>query len=158
MPSRSGAPVRRRLTNRIGVSLVELTVAITLVGIATAIAVPKMNDIANQNKVLRAAQTLQIEIQQAFVIAGRNRTPVTVRWNTSSVQLQVANLAGNIVFRRASLGEGGQGLKAAEVTVSPAVFTVFPNGLAADTMLITLSRRNYSKTIRVSRAGMVRIQ
>lgn len=130
----------------------------TLLGIAAAITVPKMNDIANQNKVQRAAQALQIEVQQAYAIAGRNRTPVTLRFSSANVELRSTNLAGSTVFRRVALGQGSHGLEAAGVTMVPAVFTVYPNGLAADTLVIKLSSRSYSKTIRVSRAGMVRIQ
>jgi hypothetical protein len=35
---------------------------------------------------------------------------------------------------------------------------VFPNGLAADTMYVRLSRNGFTKVLRVSRAGIVRLQ
>lgn len=129
---------------------------IVIIGIAARVALPRISDITNQNRVTRGAQALQIEIQQAFAIAGRNRAPVTVRWNSGTVELQLTNRAGTTVYRRAALK--GYGLEAANVSVSPAVFTVFPNGIAGDSLVVRLTRPGHSASIRVSRAGMIRIQ
>jgi len=54
--------------------------------------------------------------------------------------------------------QAGLGLTAADVTVYPTALTVFPNGLAADTMYIKLTKNGYTKILRVSRAGIVRLQ
>jgi type II secretory pathway pseudopilin PulG len=136
-----------------------MMVAVTIVGIAVALSMPRVQAISNQNKVQRAAQALQQETQQAFAIAGRNRAPVTLRWSAASLQLQTTNLAGTTVYRRLGLGTGGgYGLDTSQVHMTPTTLTVFPNGLAADTLLITLARRGYSRTIRMSRSGMVRIR
>jgi type II secretory pathway pseudopilin PulG len=136
-----------------------MMVAITIIGIAVAMSMPRIQAISNQTRVQRAAQAIQMETQQAFSIAGRNRAPVTLRWVKSTLQLQTTNLAGTTVYRRLGLGAGGgYGLDTNQVTVTPAVLTVFPNGLAADTLLVSLSRRGYSRTIRMSRSGMIRIK
>lgn len=134
----------------------EALVALTVVGIAAALGLPKMQNVANQNRVHRAAQGFQIEVQQAFAIAGRNRAPVTLRWISTAAELQVTSLTGGTVYRRASLK--GYGLKASEATVSPTVLTVFPNGLAAGPLAITIARGTHTKQIQVSRAGMVRVR
>lgn len=134
-------------------------VAVTIIGIAIALSLPKIQAISNQTKVQRAAQAIQMETQQAFAIAGRNRAPVTLRWNSSTLQLQTTNLAGTTVYRRLGLGStSGYSMDAGTVTVSNAALTVFPSGLAADTLLVTLSRSGYSRKIRMSRSGMVRVQ
>jgi prepilin-type N-terminal cleavage/methylation domain-containing protein len=142
-----------------GFTLIEIAVAMVLIGIAAALAIPRITTITNENKIQRATQALQLEVQQAFALAGRNRNPVKVQWNSGSMQLQITNLAGTIVYRRAGLGTGaGYGLTSKEVTVTPATLTVFPNGLAADSLVIALKRNGYAKTLRVSRSGMVRVQ
>lgn len=147
----------RPLRRRSGFSLVEMMVAITIIGIAAALSIPKISAITNETKVQRAAQALQNDVQQAFAIAGRNRSPVALRWVSGSMQLRITNLANTVVFRREGLGtSAGYGLSSSEVTVWPTTLTVFPNGLAADTMFIKLSRKGYTRTIRVSRSGMVR--
>jgi type II secretion system protein H len=141
-----------------GFTLVELLVVVTLMGIAGALSLPKINRISNENKVQRAAQALGLDVQQAFAIAGRNRAPVSIRWVSGTMQLQVTNLTGT-VYRRTGLGTGaGYGLTSSEVTVSKSTLVVFPNGLAEDTLKITLTRNGYTRTVRVSKSGMVRVK
>lgn len=136
-----------------------MLVVVTLIGIGAALTIPKIARIQNESKVQRATQALQLEVGQAFAIAARNRSPVTLRWNSASMQLQVTDRAGSVVYRRLGLGSGGgYGLSSSEVTVVPTPFTIFPNGLAADTLVISLVRSGYKKTVWVSRAGMVRLK
>ena len=137
-------------------SLVEVIVALTIVGIVAALSVPKMNAIGNQNRVLRAAQALQIEAQQAFAVAARNRAPVTLRWSSATSEFQLTNLANTTVYRRRAIT--GYGLIASEVTVTPTVFTVYPNGIAQDSLIVAIQRSPYVKSVHVSRAGLVRIK
>ena len=145
-----------RPPSRAAFSLVEVLVALTIVGILAAISVPKMTTIGNQNRVLRAAQALQMDAQQAFAVAGRNRSPVTLRWDATTAELRLTSLNGSVVYRRRAIT--GFGLTASEVTVSPAIFTVFPNGLAKDSLIITVARSPHSRAVHVSRAGLVRIK
>jgi type II secretory pathway pseudopilin PulG len=135
---------------------VEVIVALTIVGILAAISVPKMYAIGNQNRVHRASQGMQVEAQQAFAVAARNRAPVTLRWNSATAELQLTDLAGTTVYRRRAVT--GYGLLASEVTVTPATFTVFPNGIAKDSLIISIARGTNQKSIHVSRAGMVRVK
>jgi prepilin-type N-terminal cleavage/methylation domain-containing protein len=156
---RLSAPQTRRVTAHSAFSLVEVLVVVTILGIAAAISIPQIARITRQNKVQRAAHALSSEIQQAFAIAGRNRAPVKVSWNSTKMQLQITNFAGSTVYRRTGLGEGaGYGFTSSEVSVTPTTLVVFPTGLAADSLVIGLSKGGFSKTIRVSRAGMVRLQ
>lgn len=155
LPARSSLAVPRRPL-RAAFSLVEVLVALTIVGILAAISVPKMTTIGNQNRVLRAAQALQMDAQQAFAVAGRNRRPVTLRWDAGTAELRLTSLDGSVVYRRRPVT--GFGLIASEVTMSPAIFTVFPTGLAKDSLIITVARAPHRRTIHVSRAGLVRIK
>jgi prepilin-type N-terminal cleavage/methylation domain-containing protein len=142
---------------RRGFTLTEIIVAVGLVGIALYLSLPRVTRLTNQSRVQRAAQTLQAEVQQAFAIAGRNRVPIRLAWNSSALQLQVTNLAGNTVYRRAGMGTGsGFGMNASNISMTPATLTVFPNGLANDSLVIVVSRSGYSRTVRVARSGMIR--
>jgi prepilin-type N-terminal cleavage/methylation domain-containing protein len=143
-------------SRRAAFSLVEVLVALTIVGILGALSLPKMNAVGNQNRVLRAAQGLQIEAQQAFAVAARNRAPVTLRWNSALSELQLTNLANTTIYRRRAIT--GYGLLASEVTVTPTVFTVYPTGLAQDSLIVSIQRSPYIKSVHVSRAGSVRIK
>ncbi len=134
----------------------EVLVAITIVGVVGALSLPKMTAVGNQNRVLRAAQALEIEAQQAYALAARNRAPITLRWNSGVSEFQITNLANTTIYRRRAIT--GFGLLASEVSASPTVFTVYPTGLATDSLIITILRRPYSRSVHVSRAGLVRIK
>jgi hypothetical protein len=72
------------------------------------------------------------------------------------MQLQVTDLAGALVYKRTSYGTGGAyGLTSTEVKMAPATITVFPNGLANDTVGFTVTRTPYSRKFWVSKSGMV---
>jgi len=75
------------------------------------------------------------------------------------MQVRTTNLAGTTIYRTLSLGPGGgYGLSSAEISVAPTTLTVFPNGLANDTLVFSLTRNGYSARIWVSKSGMVRVQ
>ena len=150
---------RRVLSGGGGFSLVEILVALTLVGIALALSLPRVRRLTNQTNVQRAAQALQVEVQQAFALAGRNRAPVTIRWDAGTMQLRITDLAGTTIYRRLGVGVGGgYGLTSSEVAMTPSTLTVFPNGLAADTLVIGVARSGYTRRLWVSRSGIVRLQ
>lgn len=149
-------PARRAVS---GFSLVELLVAVTIIGLAAGLSIPKIAKMQNQTKVHRATRAVSQDVQQAFAIAGRNRAPVKLVWSSSTMQLQVTNMAGNTVYRRLGMGTGGgYGFSSSEVTVTPSTVIVFPNGLASDTLVFQVTRSTFSKKVRVSKSGMVRLQ
>ena len=144
---------------RRGFTILELIVTMTIVGIVGAVTVPKIQQINTQNKVQRAANALQVEVQQAFAIAGRNRQPIQFLWRSDSLQVRVTNSAQTVIYRKTGLGAGYTlNFASSEVTIYPTVLTVFPNGMASDTLYMKVSKSGFSKTVRVSKSGMTRIQ
>jgi type II secretion system protein H len=151
--------VPRAYRLRRGFTLLELMVVVVIGGVIGAAALVKSGSIITQNKIQRAAQRLQTDVQQAYAIAARIRQPVILRWSSSSLEMQVTNRAQTTIYRRTPLGaSSGMNLASSEITVYPTTLTVFPNGLAADTFFVRLSKSGFSRTVRVSRAGMVRLQ
>ena len=146
----------RRGAKRRGFSLVELLVVIMIVAVAMATTIPRVGAVTNQTKVQRANQALQQDVQQAWALAARNRAPIVLKLVTSNMQLQITNLAGTTIYKRTSYGTGGAyGLTSAELRMAPTSITVFPNGLANDTVGFTVVRSSYSRKFWVNKAGMV---
>jgi prepilin-type N-terminal cleavage/methylation domain-containing protein len=149
----------RAAGGKTGFTLFEILVVVFVIGVLGSTAAVKAGKVMTQTKLQRAAQKIQTDVQQAFAIAGRNRRAVVLRWNSGALEMQVTDRAQTTIYRRSGLGPGaGLGLAAADVTVYPTALTVFPSGMAADTMHIRLSKSGFTKVLRVSRAGIVRIE
>jgi hypothetical protein len=101
---------------------------------------------------------MQNDLEAAFAIAVRNRRPIRISWNYTTQQMSVTDRAGSTVFRHTDLGMASFGLRSSDVSCSTSLVEVYPDGLASDTMTVTISRSGATKLVRMSRAGLVLIQ
>ena len=147
-----------RTAARAGFTLLELLTVIVMVGVISAISAGKIHDLMVQQRLARAATVIQTNTEAAFAIASRNRRPIRITWNSSAMQLDVTDRAGTTLYRKVGLGQDPYGLTSGTVTFSRSPLEVYPNGLANDTLLITLASNNVTKKIRISRAGLVNLQ
>jgi prepilin-type N-terminal cleavage/methylation domain-containing protein len=145
----------RRARLRRGFSILELITALVLIGILASISAGKVRDVMTQQRVYRASSVIQTNVEAAWALAARNRRPIEISWNSSNRQMSITDRAGTTSFRRTSLGQDPYGLTTGTVTFSRTRTEVFPDGLANDTLLITLSTYGVTKKIWVSRAGLV---
>ena len=156
-PGQPSVPSRRR---RSGFSLLELTVVLILVGIVTATAGPRISVMRSQQRVSRAAGVIQVQLEKAFAVAGRNRQPMEIVWTASTLTLSVTNRGGTQTYGQAKLGSD-YGLKTGEVTASTSSVEVYPNGLANGTITLTISTvrggTTYTKVVSMTRAGLVKV-
>ena len=151
-PARHG-PARTRL----GFSFIEMMVVVTIAGIIGGLSIGKISAYMTQQRVIKASLSLTNDLQQAFVIAGRTRKPVRIVLDTATMQLSITDRTQSSVMRRVALGTG-YGLTSKNLSFYPsAPLEIYPNGLAADTMAISLRAPGTSRYIRVSRAGMVQV-
>ena len=58
-------------------------------------------------------------------------------------------------YRKKTLGQQAYGFTSGSVTCSTWALDVYPNGFAADTMLITFNLNGVTKKLRMSRTGLV---
>lgn len=142
---------------RAGFTVLELVVVMFVAVLVTGMSMGKLHDISNQQKVIRAASVLRTSTEAAFALATRNRKPIRMTWDASTMQFQVTDRAGTTVFRRIVLNSPAYNLPSGSVTVSASPVEVFPDGLASDTLTIVVNANSVVDTIRVSRAGMVRV-
>ena len=149
---KTGLRVRR------GFTILELMIVIVVAGILMTVGFPKIHDIMVQQRVLRASTAVQNSLEAAFAIAGRNRRPIRISWNSSTMQLAVTDRNGTVFYRRTGLGQDPYGLTSGNVTVSHSPIEVYPNGLANLPDTITLSTGSVTKHVIMSRGGMVQIK
>ncbi|MEO5568592.1 MAG: type II secretion system protein [Gemmatimonadaceae bacterium] len=149
------------LRARPGFSIMELVIVVMLAGVVMSVAGLRVSGMITQQKVVRAASTIQGDMELAFAVAGRNRAPTKLVWSSSAsaVMLRVTNAAGTQEFKRTNLKSIG--IFNGDVTVSSSAVTVFPNGFASDTLSLTISvtknGKTYKRRVRMSRAGLVKV-
>lgn len=135
--------------------MLELITVLVIVGLIASMSVGRIHDIMLQQRVYRAATAVRTNVEAAWSIAARNSRPVRVTWDASTLQLDVTDRLGTTYYRKAGLGQDPYGLTSSAVTFSRSPLEVYPNGLANDTLLITLSMSGVTKKIWISRAGQV---
>jgi prepilin-type N-terminal cleavage/methylation domain-containing protein len=149
-----------RLRARRGFSILELAVVLVLVGIVTGISTGRITAMRAQQQVTRSASLIQTQLEKAFAIAGRNRAPMRIVWNSTSLTLSVTDRAGSITYGYAAL-KNDFGMKSGEVTVSQTPTEVYPNGFANSDLTITIQTSRggttYKKIIYMTRSGLVKI-
>ncbi len=150
-----------RLRTRPGFSLIEMLIVVILVGIVMSIAGVRVSGMMTQQRVIRAAGTIQTDFELAYALAGRNRVPTKITFATSAsaITIKVTNRTGDTTFKTTDLKL--LGLVNGDVTASSNTITVFPQGFASDTLSIQISVTknsiNYKRRVRMSRAGMVKV-
>ena len=151
----------RGLRARPGFSILEMLVVVILVGIVMSMAGVRLSAMMTQQRVIRAASTIQTDMELAFAVAARDRAPIKLVYseNSAAVLFRVTNRAGTMEYKRTDMKP--MGLNAADVTPSSTEVTVFPSGFASDTLSITVSvthnGQTHKRRVRMSRAGMVKV-
>jgi prepilin-type N-terminal cleavage/methylation domain-containing protein len=146
---------------RSGFSILEMLVVVVLVGIIMSVAGVRVSGMMVQQRVIRAASTIQTDMELAFAVASRNREPTKLLFSSSSaaILLRVTNRAGTQEFRSSNLKT--MGLNNGDVTVTSSDVTVFPNGFASTPLTVTVSVTNngvvYKRVVTMTRAGMVKV-
>lgn len=134
-----------------------MLIVISIMGILAATAMRSVGGYTQRSRVARAALVVSSDLQQAFTLAGRQRRPVRVQFVPSSKLMTVRDRTDSTLrFRRRDLGGGD--FKVETAAFSNNTVDVLPNGLATDTLSVTLSSSGVTRTVRMSRAGMVRVQ
>lgn len=136
----------------------ELMIVIVIMGVLVTIGMKGISTYIVQSRVSRAAQSINIDLQSAFLIAARNRQPVRLQWDPTTVTFSITNRAQTQTFRRVGIGPtSGYNLRPTNVSVYPTsgFVEVFPNGLATDSFTVRITKSGYSKRVRMTRAGLV---
>ncbi len=142
--------------NRTGFTLVELVVVMAIMAILTSVAFWRLGPSVIRSKVNRSASTLAADIQYAQLVAAQQRKPVVIIISEPLKSYVIRDAASATVFRERYLGEDTDfGLDLLDATSS--TVEVFPNGVLREAADITVEIEDYSRKVRVTRAGQIRI-
>lgn len=147
---------RKTLLARSGFSMLEMLVVLIVVGILMAIAIPKMARIIRHERVNRAAQVVTQDLQNGFAMAGRQRAPVRLTFYPSTKSYVFTDRATGQVLQRRFLSTGTD-YSVSTLETSTATVDVLPNGIGSTSFWVRLHNGDYSREVRASSAGFVRM-
>ena len=137
--------------------MLELLTVLVIAGVISGLSIGKIGAYMTQQRVMRASASITNDLRQAFALAGRVRQPVRIVIDTTQMMLSITDRAQTSVMRQVSLASDF-GMHSSNITFYPSTpLEIYPNGLASDTMAITIQANGTSRYIRVSRAGMVQV-
>ena len=147
------------LLNRRGFTIVEMFTVLVIGLIVGTLSMGQFSAYLARQRVVSASEGIANDIRAAFAIPGRIRRPVRIRIDTAAMQLLVTDRSQSTTYRKTAFGSR-YNLLGKNVTYYPssAPFEIYPNGLASDTMLVTLTSSGMTKWIRVSKGGMVQVK
>jgi len=142
--------------------MIELLIVFTVFGLVVMMSIRSVGDTLRRDKASKAASILGADVEQAFAIAARQRTPVMLASDRANRTFSIIDRGTTtIVYRRHSFRKSGDygvdSLYANRDTV-----VIMPNGIATNSMDITLRFIStggtvYTKKVAVSVGGMVRV-
>ncbi len=146
-----------RIARIAGYTLIELVVVIVIAGILMSVGVVRLAPAVLHANVRAAANVVAGDLQYAQNLAVRYRKPIAVIVASATKQYLIRDRddATN-VYRTRLLGpETDFGLD--ELTSWPTSVELFPNGVARETMVVTLGLGGFQREVRLTRAGQIRI-
>jgi type II secretion system protein H len=143
--------------SRRGFSIIELIAVVSILGVMATIVGPAMSRIVRHNRVNRATTVITSDLQNAFAVAARQRQPVRIQADAASRSYQFVDRATGAVLRiRTFYGDTSE-YKLETLVFQPSTIDVFPSGVSSAPLTINLSNGDYSKQIKASTAGFVRV-
>jgi prepilin-type N-terminal cleavage/methylation domain-containing protein len=144
-----------RLTG--GFTLIEMVIAITVVGILIAVSIWRIVPAVERAKVRQATSVIAADLRYAQMVAARQHRPVVVIVTPAVQGYMIRDRNGTTIFRTRLLGpDTDYGVQDLSSTPANAV-EVFPSGVTPQTTILTVKNDSYERKVRITRAGHVRI-
>lgn len=139
-----------------GFSLAELTMAMALAAVGMSMAIRPLSRTLGHERINRSASVVAADLELALSLAGRQRRPVRVTFDSATVAYTIANRADGTVYQRRSLGLQSE-FTLGGARFQPATLDIFPSGMASGPLTVTLGTGTYTRQVTMTRAGLIRI-
>ena len=142
---------------RRGFTIMEVLVVLGIIGILATMVGPAMSRIVRHQRTNRAAMVITADLQNAFAVAARQRQPVRIQADAASRSYQfIDRKTGSVLRIRTFYGDTSE-YKLTQLVFTPTTIDVFPTGISSAPVTIDLANGDYSKQIKASTAGFIRV-
>ena len=149
-------PIRIRLGRvRSGFTMLETIVVLVIIAMMAVGVIPMANRAIGHSRVNNSASVIAGDLQLAFSLASRQRTPLRIVVDASGRKYSIRTRAGAIIKERTFGDQSDLHVNTMSSTVSQ--LEVFPNGLSSGPITITVGLNGYAQRITMTRAGQVRV-
>jgi Tfp pilus assembly protein FimT len=135
--------------------MIETIVVLVVVAMLAVLVVPMANEAIGHSRVNNTARVIAGDLQLAFSLANRQRTPLRLVVDPSGRKYRITNRAGTVIKER-RVGDLSD-LQVNSITTSVTTLDVFPNGMSSGPITITVATNGYVQRITMTRAGQVRV-
>lgn len=139
-----------------GYTLIETVIAIVVFGILLSVAWVRMGPALASSRVRNAATVIATDLQYAQMLAVRQRRPVAVIVDPSMRSYIIRLRDSSLTFRNRFFGQDTEFLLDS-LSASPTSVVLFPSGVTAGTVTFTARQGGFTRHVRLTRAGQVRI-
>ncbi|HEX9484842.1 MAG TPA: prepilin-type N-terminal cleavage/methylation domain-containing protein, partial [Gemmatimonadaceae bacterium] len=146
---------------RDGFTIIEVILVFAIIGIIMSIAIPSVGDTIRRDRLNKAMAIMTSDLEQGFALAARQRAPVRVLLDSTTMAFSLASRADTTFkYRTRQFKTGDLALDVLSSTRK--TLDILPTGMAADTLRVKLSIHSrfgalHSRTLRMTRAGLVQI-
>jgi prepilin-type N-terminal cleavage/methylation domain-containing protein len=161
VPYRTGMrdhPSRRRS----GFTFIEMLIVFVVFGAVAMISIRSVGDTLRRDRVAKVSAILSADIEQAFATAARLREPVRMVVDRSNRRFYIQDRQVTPTIYKTRLLDATGNYDVDSLTTNRDTVDIMPNGLATDTLRITLIVKSkggelYTKSVRASKGGLIRV-
>jgi amino-acid N-acetyltransferase len=139
-----------------GYTLIETVIAIVAASILLSIALVRMGPALANARVRSAATVVATDLQYAQMLAVRQRRPVAVIVDNNVKSYIIRLRDTSVTFRDRFFGQDTE-YRLDSLSANPATVVMYPNGITTGTTTFTLRLSGFTRHVRLTWAGLVRI-
>jgi prepilin-type N-terminal cleavage/methylation domain-containing protein len=137
-----------------GFTTIELMITLVIAGVVAAFGYPSIAQQLRHTRVNQASQIVAADLELASSIAAKEQRPMIFEGRATEYLVR-DRASGAVRFRRMLGGRSEWGISS--LVYEPTSLELYPTGSASAPLIVRLASLNYSRTVTMSRAGLVRV-
>lgn len=139
-----------------GFTLLEMAIVLVILGVVSAIAVPRYAVTLRHQRVNQAANVVAADLELAGALAAQRRVPLQLRVDPAARAYELVTRDSQRVVLRRPLGLDSE-WKIESLQATPPVVEFLPGGTLTAPMQLVLASPGRQRTVTISRAGLVKV-